>query len=264
MSSSETISPVYFGPDSSLYGCYHLAAESEQAPAVVICQPTGHEYERCHRAMRQLAILLSRKGISSLRFDYYATGDSAGDSEALNLSRMRSDTEQALVACRQKTNASRMALIGLRLGAALAAQLAATTDQIESLVLFAPAFDGSSLVREWREQQRVYNAKFSWLTGPGEADEILGFPVAESFRAELCRTFPPTLTGTSLKRVLILTGESDTDPALLNDWIAAFEQRAIATTVETMADPPVWHREPMDALVPVKTLRRIVAWLADD
>jgi len=264
MSSSETIVPVYFGPDSSLYGCYLLAAELEQAPAVVICQPTGHEYERCHRAMRQLAIQLSRKGFSSLRFDYYATGDSAGASEALSLSRMRSDIEQALEACRQKTNAHGMTLIGLRLGATLAAQLATTSDQIESLVLYAPVFDGSLLLQEWQEQQRIYNAKFSWFSGQAEADEILGFPVTESFRAQLCRTFPPALASTSLQRVLILAGESDVDPALMNDWIAAFEQRGIATTVETMVDPPVWHREPMDALVPIKTLRQVVAWLVDD
>ncbi len=93
---SETIVPAYFGQDSSLYGCCHQSAEGVQAPALVICQPTGHEYERCHRAMRQLAVQSVRKGVSALRFDYRGTGDSAGDCEELTLSQMRQDICQAI------------------------------------------------------------------------------------------------------------------------------------------------------------------------
>jgi len=262
-STNETIVPVYFGPDSSLYGCYNLTADYEHAPAVLICQPTGHEYERCHRAMRQLAVQSAKKGLSAMRFDYYSTGDSAGNCEELSLPRMRLDIQQAIKHCCSKTGVEHLAVIGARLGATLAAQLAGTCSEIDSLVLYAPVFDGEMLLTDWQRDQHAFYAKHSFSlqqSGPGE---VLGFTVTENFQKELSQKFSPEVAGPALKRVLTLIDEAESDSALLNGWLEMFKHQGIEVTVEVIENIAIWRREPMEAIVPVKTIRRIVNWITE-
>ena len=263
-SPNETIVPVYFGPDSSLYGCYNLTSDYRRAPAVLICQPTGHEYERCHRAMRQLAVQSARKGMSAMRFDYYATGDSAGDSEELSLSQMRLDMQQAIQHCCEKTGVEQLTVVGIRLGATLAAQLTVTCSEIDSLVLYAPVFDGEMLLAEWQRDQRSFYAGFGHQLQQPRSGEVLGFPVTENFQNELRQKFTPEALGPAIKRVLILIDETDSDSALLNGWVKMFKHQGIKVTVEVVEDIAIWKREPMEAIVPVKTVRRIVNWITED
>ena len=64
------------------FGLYHPAnGEGSRGRGVLICPPIAHEHIRSHRALRFLAVQLARAGFDVLRFDYFAVGDSAGDSE---------------------------------------------------------------------------------------------------------------------------------------------------------------------------------------
>ncbi len=262
-SPNETIAPLYFGPDSSLYGCYNLTADYRHAPAVLICQPTGHEYERCHRAMRQLAVQSAKKGISAMRFDYYATGDSAGNCEELSLSRMRLDMQQAIKHCCEKTGVEQLAVVGIRLGATLAAQLASSCTEIDSLVLYAPVFDGETLLAEWLRDQEDFYAGFSFQLKKPEAGEILGFPVTERFKKELAQKITPEAPGPALKRVLIFIDHADSNSAALKYWLEKYQNQGIEATVEVIDNIAIWRREPMEAIVPVKAIRRIVRWITE-
>ena len=263
-SPNETIAPVYFGPDSSLYGCYNLATDFRHAPAVLICQPTGHEYERCHRAMRQLAVQSAKKGISAMRFDYFATGDSAGNCDEISLSRMCLDIRQAIRHCCDKTGVEQLTVVGVRLGATLAARLASTCSEIESLVLYAPVFDGEMLLAEWQRDQDAFYAGFSIQLKKPEPGEILGFPVTENFQKELAQKFTPEAPGPALRRVLTFIDKADSDSAALNDWLGKCKNQGIEATVEVVDNIAIWRREPMEAIVPVKTIRRIVRWITED
>ena len=260
---NESIAPVFFGQDSRLYGCYHLPADFYDSPTVLICQPTGHEYERCHRAMRQLDVQSARKGLSTLRFDYSSSGDSAGDCEALGLSQMRLDIAEAIKSCCEKTGVQRLSLVGLRLGATLAAQLAASCSEIESLVLYAPVLDGNRLLADWQNDQQAFSSKHSYQLQHSVSGEMLGFSVTEKFQKELSQEFVLGTLSSSLKRVLILTDESELDSAQLNGWIEIFKAQGVAVTVETLEDIAIWRREPMDPIVPIKPIRRIVKWIAE-
>jgi alpha/beta superfamily hydrolase len=259
----ETIVPVFFGQDSILYGCYHLPPDYRHRPGVLICQPTGHEYERCHRAMRQLAVQSAKKGLSAMRFDYYATGDSAGNCEELSLARMRLDIQRAIQHCCDKTGVKQLTLVGVRLGATLAAQLASSCCEIESLVLYAPVFDGEALFNEWQRDQQAFHDKHSYQLQQAGANEILGFTVPGKFQSELRRNFDPAAPGRALKRVLILTDETDSNSELVNRWVEMFNHQAIEVTLEIVENIAIWRREPMEAIVPVKTIRRIVKWIGE-
>ena len=76
------MNPFYFGDSSRrLFGIYHPPkGQSPRSHGIVLCCPFGQEYMRSHRAFRQLANLLSRRGFHVFRFDYHGTGDSDGES----------------------------------------------------------------------------------------------------------------------------------------------------------------------------------------
>ena len=230
----------------------------------MICQSTGHEYERCHRAMRQLAVQSVRKGVSALRFDYRGTGDSAGDCEELDLSQMRQDIRQAIRFACDKTGSNRVALVGLRLGATLAAQVAADCVEVDSLVLYAPVFDGAELLREWQVAHQSFYASHSHLSTPEVSTEVLGFPLSAGLRAELDQSFIPESTYRSVKRVVILIDQAEANTALLDQWVESFTRQGIEVTVEVGDDMAIWRREPMEAIVPIKVIRRIARWVGDD
>ena len=77
------MNPFYFGSSAEpLFGAYHPPGNQVgRNLAVLICPPLGREYLRAHWALRRLADQISRDGGHVLRFDYFATGDSAGDSK---------------------------------------------------------------------------------------------------------------------------------------------------------------------------------------
>jgi pimeloyl-ACP methyl ester carboxylesterase len=107
--------------------------------AAVICNPVGAEYVYAHRSLRHLASRLAQRGFHVLRFDYYGTGDSAGNDADASIDAMQEDVEFAIEAARDIAGVNRVTLIGLRLGAAIASRAAARQpDEVESLVLWDP------------------------------------------------------------------------------------------------------------------------------
>ncbi len=257
---TEKIVPFFFGDQSQLYGCYHDPVATLSS-TLVICQPIGHEYERCHRAMRQLAVQAARKGAGVMRFDYYATGDSAGDSSELTLPRMQQDIQQAVDECLVKSGRKELTLVGLRLGATLAARVALNSTSVDLLVMYAPVFDGKRLFEEWQAEQAAFAAKHSHQADQADEGEILGFPVSGEFVQALDTGLVPEPGSTSLKRVLVLLDEADKHQEALNRWLGVFETQHIPVDVITEENIAIWRREPMDAIVPIKTIRRITKWV---
>ena len=137
-----TRTPLFFGP--GLFGWYHAPVEQQRELAAVICQPLGHEYINAHRSMRHLADRLARAGIPALRFDYHGTGDSAGtDEDSGRVAAWRDSVSEAIKTVRELSGSPRIALVGFRFGATLAAQF-----ESDALVLWAPVMRGKSYARE--------------------------------------------------------------------------------------------------------------------
>jgi alpha-beta hydrolase superfamily lysophospholipase len=133
--------PLFFGSrHQQLFGIYEPARKSSGAHrGIVLCNPGGNEYLYAHRTMRSLASRLAKAGFHVLRFDYYGTGDSAGDIGEGSPRRWCEDIEAAMSELKDMAGATRMTLIGLRLGANLAAQVAGHRGQdVDALVLWEP------------------------------------------------------------------------------------------------------------------------------
>ncbi|MEM1433799.1 MAG: alpha/beta hydrolase [Pseudomonadota bacterium] len=137
--------PLFFDTARrQLYGVYHPPAMLRTASAgVVLCYPIGEEYMRIHRAFRWLAERLAARGFHVLRFDYDGTGNSAGNLESTSFPAWQDNVLSAVDELRSISGAEQLSLIGLRIGALLAAASAAAA-RCHSLVLWDPVPSGSA------------------------------------------------------------------------------------------------------------------------
>lgn len=182
-------------------------AAGQDAPdtAVLICNPFGQEAIRAQRSLRVLAERLGRKGIPSLRFDYFATGDSPGEDGAGHLTRWRQDIHLADVYLRRISGCRQTIWIGLRLGATLALQAALQHDDLprpQRILLWDPVLDGDAYLEHLRRMNEFWTRQ-SNVTG-----EALGFLLTHRIRRHISAIRPDALpSGTDIPLHLIGTQE---------------------------------------------------------
>ena len=115
---------------------------------VIICSPIGYEQLHAHRSLRHLADELASQHIPALRFDWHGTGDSAGIDEDLNrCATWQANLRDAVEWMRHELGCRQVSIVGLRLGATLAA-LATEEVEVANLVMWAPVINGRAFVRE--------------------------------------------------------------------------------------------------------------------
>jgi pimeloyl-ACP methyl ester carboxylesterase len=116
-----SIIPVAF---DDCVGWLHPAAGSR---GIVLCSAFGYEELCSRRTMHDLAEALARAGLLVLRFDYHGTADSAGSGEdPERVATWIANIGAAVDLIRRETGVGEVALVGLRLGALLAACAVAT------------------------------------------------------------------------------------------------------------------------------------------
>jgi pimeloyl-ACP methyl ester carboxylesterase len=168
----------FFGrSDRSLFGVYHPPqGRTDRRAGIVLCSPMGQEYMRSHRAFRQLANLLSRKGYHVLRFDWFGTGDSMGASSDFSFSASAQDLDAAIMELKANADLDRVSLIGLRLGASIAAVGGGARPDIDRIVLWDPVVSGSRYLESLLGDEHPE---------PEETVGALGFPLTGALRFEL-------------------------------------------------------------------------------
>lgn len=143
------MNPQFFGrADAPLYGVYLPPKATPRDAGVVLCYPFGQEYMRAHRAFRQLALLLTKKGYHVLRFDYRGTGDSSGELESVTARDWIEDVGMAVHELQESAGVKSITVIGLRLGALIANAACTGRDDIDRLIVWDPIVDGGEYERE--------------------------------------------------------------------------------------------------------------------
>ncbi|HUP97838.1 MAG TPA: alpha/beta fold hydrolase [Usitatibacter sp.] len=145
-----TRTPLYFGDGAAAgFGWYHHAPRAIARDCVaVLCPPIGPEYTRSHRTVRHLADRLARSGIAALRFDYHGVGDSpGGEDEPDRIGHWKRSIAAAVRHAREVSGCEKVCLVGLRLGATLAA-LDAEEAGADLVVLWNPVVKGRAYARE--------------------------------------------------------------------------------------------------------------------
>lgn len=210
------MNPFYFGDsDRPLYGVYQPPRASvDRDHAVLLCYPIVQEYMHAHWALRQLSDLLSKAGFHVLRFDYAGTGDSSGESDECSATQWRADVRTAASELRDTAGTGRLSMVGLRFGAALAAEACAAGVAVSDLVLWDPVIDGARHAGELEamhfDLRREFRVRREEFSGRGSG-ELLGYPFTPKLREEVERVdlmkLPPLLAD----RVILVVSEKRPD-----------------------------------------------------
>lgn len=168
--------PFYFEANGKqLYGVMQEPTGSTVRDyAVLFCYPFGYEYIRAHRSLRTLARKFGEQGITNLRFDYFGTGDSAGDE--FTLVESLAGLEGAARYLLEFSGADSIRIVGVRLGASLAVQLLESDLPITHLGLWDPVWSGSQLLEEvsqFIEPRPQSRAEPWWLNGTDYSPALL-------------------------------------------------------------------------------------------
>jgi uncharacterized protein len=173
------VKAFFFGePARQLFGVHHPAdGAKRRGVGVVLCYPGHVEYNRSHRAFRNLAGLLAAEGFDALRFDYFATGDSAGTNAEGDPEIWIGNIETACQELRDRASVSSISLVGLRLGALLAVHASARRGPVRDLVLWEPVAAGETYVRDLERVHRRQNLVLLHPSpnGGGAAEELTGY-----------------------------------------------------------------------------------------
>lgn len=258
------MTPFFFGSSKRrLFGVYTARrAMPGRERAALVCYPWGSEYINAHRSLVRLSAMLADRGYHVLRFDYYGSGDSAGETTEPTLAGWREDIETALDELRSMSGVDRTSLVGLRLGATLAAEVAADDDEIDDLVLWDPVVEGAEYLEAIRQSSAHLDEGIAPPEGPDGIgpDEVMGFPLPDGLRAEIEGIDLPARVPDMRSRCLVAVSE----PLGSHDRLAAaLEPLGPDATLESFDDHRPWRENwPVDTgRLPTRVLEAIATWM---
>ncbi|MGI8546941.1 MAG: alpha/beta fold hydrolase [Gemmatimonadaceae bacterium] len=252
--------PFFFGGAHHLFGLFTRGAPSRTRDcAVLLCPPLGHEYVCSYRTFGRLATRLAEAGFPVLRFDYFGTGNSAGTATDPGLvNAWRESVSIAVDELRNSSGCQRVAVVGLRFGATLAATVAAERGDIATAVLWNPCATGKTYMREVR-MLGITNPEQS--TAPcieAGSVEAAGFHFSAETVSALSTTDLTRLDRKPAGRMLLLTRDDLPASGNLADHLrahgAACEEQRAPGYAKFMVSPV--HSEAPEAAV-----EQLAAWM---
>ena len=252
--------PSAFEVDArSCFGWFHGARLPARGMGVLLCRPMGYEALCSYRTYKLLALQLADAGFDVVSFDYDGTGDSAGgDADPGRVPAWIDSTVAAAGQLTRMAGVSRLALVGLRLGATLAAQAAARLGGVESLVLWAPSVSGRALARELRAAS-AYRAAGAGTPESGGI-EALGCLYTDETLDALKQLDCEQVDAAPARRALIIGRD---DMPLEGTLPARYRELGVETTYAVWPGYKGMMAEPHEAVLAPDTLASIVDWLAE-
>ncbi|MEO7917424.1 MAG: hypothetical protein ABIR16_07240, partial [Dokdonella sp.] len=179
--------PLHIGTDDRQLFAALDGDPSTARALLVLCPPLLHEHFLGYRMLALLCKRLADAGWATLRFDYYGSGDSAGDDSDFSLAGAARDTRAAVAWLRERS-AAPLLLGGVRGGAWPAL---ANADQADRLLLWQPLASGADwlshlLTADLAERSDLMRFPLlPKLPKPAEDDWLLGSSCPAKLRNEL-------------------------------------------------------------------------------
>jgi alpha-beta hydrolase superfamily lysophospholipase len=248
-----TATPLWFGPTGRpLFGWVHLPEHNLARGAVVLCPPLARELTSAQYSYRLLAERLAASGMVAVRFDYDGTGDSSGDDRDPRRVESWLASIGHAVDLARSTGAPSVSLVGMRVGALLAATAAARLGSIDAVVLWDPCSPARSFVREQAALQRLLGVVDR---DPGGGTELPGFVFSAETVADLASlSVPPSLAAP--RRVLLLTRPGRPAATELTAALGAPTEDDEAIGQDLLLEVESLYHE-----IPNETIGRIVSWM---
>jgi alpha/beta superfamily hydrolase len=238
------------------FGWFHEPVNSTRSKmGLVLCSSFGNENDATYRSLRNLASAAAEKGIATLRFDYYGSGDSAGaDTENDHPSAWLSGIHAAIDALRKQDNIEKICILGIRLGALLAAVVANERTDICGYIALAPIPSGRAFLREalLRNEQETRGEEFDL--------ELAGYVLTPLAQNEFKSLDLLSMTCAPAKNVLIIA--PDTRRAT-QQWIAQLSAQGSHVEIDTQCDlKPVIERGGHKN-IPHSLIERVTTWVGN-
>lgn len=262
--------PCWFGrPARPLFGWLHVP-DGEPQGAVVLCAPLFAEQSATHPTYQAVARQLAAAGHRVVRFDYEGTGDSAGPGGGpTRVAAWLDGVDQAVAVAQGGHAGLPVALVGMRMGALLAAQAAARRADVDALVLWDPCPSGRAFLRR---QQALQALRFpsvaddggvelpGYCLDPAMADDVsaLGLPAVLHARRALVLSRP----GRSHPPVELAGGDQAGGDQAGGDLGGGDLGAAVAFgTTELGEQEQLLEVEHLDRRLPAVTAGRVARWV---
>jgi alpha-beta hydrolase superfamily lysophospholipase len=267
----DTGRPFWFGAaEAPLFGWYHPpAAEVDGGVArdlaVVICPPFGYEAICAHRGLRALGDALASAGLPVVRFDYHGTGDSSGDDgQPDRVAAWLHSIGAAIDEAKRLSGCAQVALVGLRLGALLAASAAAGRSDVRAQVLWAPCASGKAFLREMKMLRLTGDtgapaARPGMTLGRGDdEEEAAGFLLSASTMQALTALNLLTIARRPAEAALILQRDDIPDDSRLTKRLQSL---GVETCESKVPGYLALMQDPHRSVRPVAAMQAMADWL---
>jgi exosortase A-associated hydrolase 1/exosortase A-associated hydrolase 2 len=236
------------------WGLWALPApEMPSAGAVLVVQAFLDEQALSRRMLAHTARRLGEAGWTVLIVDTFGTGDSAGDHGEATLERWREDLLEAARRLRTRAPDGPLVLLGVRMGALLAIDLAGLLpDPPTGLVLWNAPAAGASLVDPLRRLARLGAAGAAGAADGGNASpargaRLAGWPVEgdllDALRGLRLTEAPPCPPGGGMLALIQTqraTGDATRSPPALEQALDAWRQAGWRAELTRVAGEPWW------------------------
>jgi pimeloyl-ACP methyl ester carboxylesterase len=197
-----------------------------------------------------------------LRFDYFGTGDSAGDLTEASVAMWEDDIRTALDEVIAMSGAARVGLVGLRFGAVLANRVAMTNSvQVDQLVLWDPILNGAAYVDELfyncEQDPEPFRELRTRPRGSGGGHEVQGFPLTDAMASEIRAMRLDAVSPSLESRCQVLISGPERDEVEVRRRLVP---PLDPSSIERIAAPPCWTIQwpPQLVSLPAVFLRRLV------
>jgi exosortase A-associated hydrolase 2 len=239
------------GEEGPLYALYRGAPSAGKA--VLLVAPFAEEMNKSRRMFTLTADALRDRGVASLVVDLFGTGDSTGDFAAARWATWRSDIVRACDWLRARGHAQ-IALLGLRMGALLALDVARACPGIARVMLWQPVLAGDALITQFLRADvvaRMLTQADSRSTTDtlraqlrnGELIEVAGYTLAPELVEAIERLRLDALApanGVPVDWIELVSdparGGTPAGERVRREW----QQRGIPLRFRTVVGPPFW------------------------
>jgi dienelactone hydrolase len=255
--------PLWIDPTGrGLFAWHHPPSGDVREAGIALCKPFGHEASSSHRAYRHLAQRLAEAGFHVLRLDYHGTGDSSGsDVDGDRVPAWLDSVRAGVEWLRALPGVAKVVLFGARFGALIALE-AATRDDIDALVLFAPPASGRAWLREGRALQSLLEGADRGRAPSGDGDEERAGFLLSSATVEALGKLDP-LGGLRMARASLIVARDDL-PGGEDRLASKLISRGVEVTVsKTAGYAAMMQYDPHRSIVPGAAWSAIADWLTE-
>jgi len=207
-------------------------------------------------------MLLNRVGYHVMRFDYWGTGDSAGEGDAVEVDQWLKDIGVAVDELRAFAAIESLSLVGLRLGATLASYFSRNRSDIDRVVLWDPVVSGDHYIQELLTYLRQRGDEQTVLSDALLREQgfyMNGFPLMPPLLSSLSALDLASVERYQAQRYFMVVSDEGEQQQSLRDHMGA---RTDCFEYQVVPSPGNWNFVDHfgGVLIPHAIIQAIVSW----